>query len=222
MNKSFSWRVFTSFGLFWSLVMLLISGVILSIYPGGRGSGLIWEFGGLTKPGWQHQHIIFGFVFALFSLYHLFIINWKPFFTYLNKKATEGRHRHAELLTTIILTSFIAIGTSIGIQPFSGILNIGKTTPSLLEPREQKDKESPAPLAETTTIHERSDHHDIENDHHGIQESPLIAFEQEEKEESANAALNTSTNNTNMQTSNSQAPDDELHRRTKASCSSCH
>jgi hypothetical protein len=195
--------------------MLLLSGVILYIYPGGRGSGFMWDFGGLSQQAWQHQHIIFGFVFALFSLYHLFFVNWKAFFSYMHKKATESRQSSVELLTTIILTSFIAIGTSTGIQPFSGILNIGKSTSNS---GEQRDKEAPSPVAESPTSHS----HDIEDDHHGRHESQLIALEQDENEESASTALNSTTDNNNIQIRSSQAPDDALHRRTKASCASCH
>ena len=70
--------------------MLLISGVLLYIFPGGRGnSGFVWEMFGLTKPTWQNQHIIFGFAFSILGLFHFLVINWNAFFSYIKTKTTE-------------------------------------------------------------------------------------------------------------------------------------
>jgi hypothetical protein len=127
MNKSFSWRIFTSFGLFLSFFMILVSGVILFIFPGSRGSNVVWEMAGLTKPAWQNQHIIFGFAFSLLSLCHLFFINWKAFFSYLKNKTKEGLQSPRELVVIVILSLGFGFGTFYKIQPFSGILELGKS-----------------------------------------------------------------------------------------------
>lgn len=128
MKKSFSWRIFTSFGLFLSFFMILVSGVILYIGPSGRSPGAVgWSMIGLTKPEWQSQHIIFGFVFSLISLCHLFLINWKTFFSYLKTKTTEGLKSPAEFLVIIVLVLLSGIGTYYKVQPFSGILEFGKS-----------------------------------------------------------------------------------------------
>jgi hypothetical protein len=132
MKKSFTWRVFISFGLFISFFMLLISGVILYIGPSGRGPGaIVWLIIGLTKPEWQNQHIIFGFTFSLFALFHLFFINWKAFFSYLKSKTKEGLERPAELLVISVLSVIFGVGTYYKIQPFSVILEFGKSVSKL-------------------------------------------------------------------------------------------
>jgi len=128
MKQLFSWRIFTSFGLFLSFFMILISGVILYIGPSGRGPGAMgWSMIGLTKPEWQNQHIIFGFAFSLISLFHLFAINWKAFFSYLKTKSTDGTRRSVELLAIIVLSLLFGIGTYNKVQPFSGILDFGRS-----------------------------------------------------------------------------------------------
>lgn len=128
MKKSFSWRIFVSFGLFLSFLMLLVSGVILYMGPSGRGpSAFVWHIIGLTKPEWQNQHIIFGFAFIILSLFHLLVINWKAFFSYLKTKATEGLRSPGELIVIIVLSLLFGIGTYAKIQPFSGILEFGKS-----------------------------------------------------------------------------------------------
>ncbi|TLU82809.1 MAG: DUF4405 domain-containing protein [Chlorobium sp.] len=132
MNKSFTWRIFISFGLFISFFMLLLSGVILYLGPSGRGAGaIVWLIIGLTKPEWQNQHIIFGFAFSLFALFHLLVINWKAFFSYLKSKTKEGLKSPAELLVIIVLFLIFGTGTYYKIQPFSGILEFGKSISKL-------------------------------------------------------------------------------------------
>ena len=128
MKNTFSWRILISFGLFLSFFMILISGVILYIGPSGRGPVATgWSMIGLTKPEWQNQHIIFGFAFSLIALCHLLVINWKAFFSYLKTKGREGLRSPGELLAIMILALLFGIGTYYKVQPFSGILDFGKT-----------------------------------------------------------------------------------------------
>jgi magnesium-transporting ATPase (P-type) len=128
MKNTFNWRIFISFGLFLSFFMILVSGVILYIGPSGRGPGATgWSMIGLTKPEWQSQHIIFGFAFSLIALFHLLVINWKAFFSYLKTKGGEGLKSTGELLVIIILALLFGVGTYFKLQPFSGILEFGRT-----------------------------------------------------------------------------------------------
>jgi hypothetical protein len=82
---------------------------------------------GLTKPAWQNQHIIFGFAFSILGLFHLLVINWKAFFSYIKTKTTEGLNRPGELMIIVLLGLFVGVGTYYKIQPFSGILEFGKS-----------------------------------------------------------------------------------------------
>jgi len=150
MKKSFSWRVFISFGLFIAFLAMLVSGVILYISPPGRVANWTdWRMIGLTKRGWQNQHIIFGFSFLILSLFHLFFINWKAFLSYLKSKGSEGLKSPGELLTIIILSSFFAIGTSFDIEPFSAVIKFGD---AISNSWEQQEKQAPVPHAELMTL----------------------------------------------------------------------
>ncbi len=152
MKKSFSWRVFISFGLLIALVMMLVSGVVLYISPPGRVANWTdWRMLGLTKRGWQHQHIIFGFAFLILSMFHLFVINWKAFFSYLKSKTTEGLKSPGELLTIIILSVLFSIGTYYGIQPFSAVIKFGDAISGSWE---RQEKQAPVPHAELMTLTE--------------------------------------------------------------------
>ena len=232
MKKSFSWRVFTSFGLFLSFFMLLVSGVILYIFP-GRSPGVVWLMAGLTKPAWQDQHIIFGFAFSLLSLGHLFLVNWHAFLSYLKKKTSQGIERPAELLIIITLSLFVGFGTWFNIQPFSAILEFGKKISNSWAP---KEKETPKPFVERLTLAELAEQPDMEEHHDAVSQktndedfdtagslsSREPRFREEEVESSPERRGNTFTEENSRPVSDGQAPDDALHRRTQKSCSSCH
>ncbi len=219
MKKSFSWRIFTSFVLFLSFMILLISGVILYVYPGVSSSGFVSNFGGLTKPAWLNQHVIFSLVFTLFALYHLFFINRTPFLSYLTQKKAEGFRRPAELLVTVIVTSCVAIGTYAHLQPSSSVLTNGKEIASSMEPHAD---EAPAANDNREEDVDRSRQHDFEEDDNDKQASEPLASRLQASEEPASPGLNPSAASSSSQPVNNGAPNDELHRRTKASCASCH
>jgi hypothetical protein len=286
MKNAFNWRIFTSIGLFLSFVMILLSGVILYIFPGERAIGFIREIAGLTKPAWQHQHIIFASAFSLLSLYHLFFINRKAFLSCLKTKTSRGKKLPAELLTIITLFVFTATGTFAGIQPFSGILEFGQVISRTLE---QKTKRASLTYSEHKTLGELSEQPDLGGNpealiiklaNAGIEvdsqnqtlaeiaatnsltvatlseiinaegSRPLpkpeaytnrnkeqqrsdderristreenIALHQEKFEAGTDSNSNLIADNNNTEMRNAQAPDDALHRRTTASCASCH
>ena len=150
MKKSFSWRKFISFGLVLSFFMLLVSGVILYIAPPGRVANWTdWRMLGLTKTGWQNQHAVFGFAFAILSIFHLFFINWKAFLSYLKAKTTEGLKSPKELFTSVLLFLLFGAGTYSVVQPFSAIIDFGNHISASWE---QRDKQPPVPHAETMTL----------------------------------------------------------------------
>ena len=219
MKKSFSWRILTSFVLFLSFMILLISGVILYVYPGVSSSGFVSNFGGLTKPVWLNQHVIFSLVFTLFALYHLFFINRTPFLSYLTQKKAEGFRRPAELLVTVIVTSCVAIGTYAHFQPSSSVLTNGKEIASSME---RHVDEAPAANDNATAGDERSQRHDFEEDDNEKHTSDPLASRLQESEEPVSAGFNPTAASSSIQPVNNGAPNDELHRRTKASCASCH
>jgi hypothetical protein len=154
MKKSFSWRVFISFGLFIALFMMLVSGVILYISPPGRVANWSdWQMLGLTKRGWLNQHTIFGFAFVILSLFHLFFINWKAFLSYLKSKTAQGLKSPVELLSIITLSAFFGLGTYFDVQPFSAVIKFGNTISNSWE---RKDKQAPVPHAELMSLTELS------------------------------------------------------------------
>ena len=154
MKKGLNWRIFISFGLLTAFLMLLISGIILYIAPPGRVANWSgWNILGLSKHAWQNQHTIFGFAFALLSVFHLFVINWEAFFAYITTKATKGLKNPIEFSAIILLTLLFGIGTQLEMQPFAAVINFGE---SIKDSWESGISEPPIPHAETMTLEELS------------------------------------------------------------------
>ena len=150
--KSFRWHVFTSMGLALAFLVMLLSGIVLFISPPGRVANWTdWNLFGLTKKEWQNQHIVFGFAFIILSIFHLFVINWKTFLSYLRNKASKGLNSPAEPVVSIVLFALLAFGTFWHLPPFEQIIAFGER---LSGSWERKTGAPPVPHAETFTLDE--------------------------------------------------------------------
>lgn len=150
MKKSFNWRIFISFGFLLAFLILLVSGLVLYISPPGRVANWTdWRILGLTKRGWENQHTVFSFAFAILSVFHLFVINWNAFLSYLKTKTTQGLKSPKELLASSILFLVFAAGTMYAVQPFSAIIDFGNR---ISESWEEQDRQPPVPHAEAITL----------------------------------------------------------------------
>ncbi|NTW54686.1 MAG: DUF4405 domain-containing protein [Chlorobaculum sp.] len=220
MNPSFDRRKTTSFGLFFSFTIMLASGIILWKFPRISNLGEVAEFGGLGKPAWLSQHIVFGVLFAALSLYHLFGVNRKLFFSYLNRKTNAGGSRcSTELLVTLLSTALIFVGTVLHVTHYStGENSVNETSGSFAQNGDNRN----AAYEQNEEFTERSRHrHFFHDDYDDRGASPQIA-ERGDAAGGSDEALFTPESRTVSRSPNNGAPDDELHRRRTASCASCH
>jgi hypothetical protein len=154
MKKKFSWRSFISFGLLYFFLVLLFSGAILYITPPGRiANWTDWQLLGLTKSQWQTMHTNFSYLFAILSIFHLFTINWKTFWSYIRSRVRSGLNRKTELILATLLTAIFMFGVIYSWPPFSTIMDLGET---LKEGWEEEYTAPPVPHAEEFTIMELS------------------------------------------------------------------
>ena len=155
MKKAqFSWRAFISLGLFFAFLMLLASGIILYLAPPGRVANWTnWQILGLSKQEWQNQHTIFSLSFAILSIFHLFFINWKAFWSYIIAKAHAGLGKPIEFISILLLALLLGIGTHLGFQPFSTIIDFSEY---LSGSWEEPESRPPVPHTEKMTLREIS------------------------------------------------------------------
>jgi len=151
-KKKFFWKGFVSFSLFWTFFIILFSGVILYIAPPGRVANWTdWKLFIFSKSQWQAIHTIFSYTFVILSIFHLFSLNWKAFWSYVKTGAIAGLNKRKELIFSSILTVVIFFGTIFNIQPFKAVMDFGEWT---TESWETKEEQAPIPHAEILTIKE--------------------------------------------------------------------
>ncbi len=154
-KKRFDWKSFISFGLFFSFFVIAITGVMLYIAPPGRVAKWVnWELLGLSKEGWQALHTNFAYLFIVLSIFHLFFMNWKVFWSYVKKRANTGIHRKRELAAGTILFLVVFFGTLFEVPPMQTVMDIGEY---FTESWEKKEEKAPMPHTEALTVVEVSE-----------------------------------------------------------------
>lgn len=125
MNNKFNWQSFISIALLFAFILMLVSGVILYIAPEGSLSRWIgWDILNLSKKQWENQHTIFSYLFILFSVLHIFKINWGlliSYFQFDKKRFTYFK----EIIIALVIVLLVFFGTLFNWKPFSSIINWG-------------------------------------------------------------------------------------------------
>ena len=116
-------RKYVSLFLFYTLIAMTISGIVLYIMPHGRVAYWTgWRFLGLDKDQWDSFHTIFGFLMIFFGIWHV-ILNWKSIVNYLKGKA--GSLTSKEFFVTTIIVLIVAAGTIASVPPFRTVMDVG-------------------------------------------------------------------------------------------------
>jgi hypothetical protein len=125
-KRKFRFRAFTALMMLWSFVLETVSGVILYIVPPGRiAHWTNWKLWGYTKDQWGAMHTIFGYVFLVFAVLHIYY-NWKPIVNYIRSKLKAGLRMRTELVVSLVITVLVFIATVISLPPFSTVMDIGE------------------------------------------------------------------------------------------------
>lgn len=125
MNNKFNWQSFISIGLLLSFIVMLISGIVLYIAPEGSLSRWIgWDILNLSKKQWEYQHTIFSYLFILFSIFHVFKINWSYLISYFVIEKFKMINLK-EIIVAVVITVFIFMGTLFNWSPFKNVIQFG-------------------------------------------------------------------------------------------------
>jgi hypothetical protein len=126
-KNRFNLRSFTSFSLVISTIIMSWSGFILYVAPPGRIANWgTWKLMLFTKTEWQALHTIFSYLFFILVIIHLFFVNWKTFLTYIKSKLKSGINKRAELVTAVVLSGIIFVGTLKSWTPFGPVMTFGE------------------------------------------------------------------------------------------------
>lgn len=120
-------RGFISLSVFWSFIIVFISGLILYVAP--TGSVARWtnlKVLGLTHKQWVELHTIFGYVLLFFAAVHI-IYNWKPIVSYIKSKIHGGMRLRKEMIISLLLCSVLSAGIIFNMAPFQAVLDLKDT-----------------------------------------------------------------------------------------------
>lgn len=131
-KEGFKWRSFVSFGMFFSFLIMAISGLLLYIAPPGRVFRWInWQLLWIDLSQWQALHTLFSYLFLGFAISHVFSMNWKILFSYFTRKTKEGLRRKKELISSSIVIILFIAGSLLNFQPFKVVMDLGNEASSL-------------------------------------------------------------------------------------------
>ncbi|MFO7574043.1 MAG: DUF4405 domain-containing protein [Bacteroidales bacterium] len=154
MRKSFYWRSYVSFGLFLSFLVITISGIILYVAPTGRIARWIsWQMFWLSRAQWEDLHTLFSYLFIIFGLFHLFLFNWKLFFSYIRSRLTSGLNRKREMMFALLTFLIVFVLTIVKTPPIYSVMELGN---SISATWGEKQGTPPVPNAEGMTLREIS------------------------------------------------------------------
>lgn len=114
----------------WSFLILTLSGIVLYVVPQGRVAYWIhWSLGGLEKDQWGAVHMVFGGVFILSGIAHLYF-NWKPFKAFLVGKVKGHFALKREVVIVSAVTVALFATTVLNIPPASWVTALNDSVKS--------------------------------------------------------------------------------------------
>jgi hypothetical protein len=151
-KNPFNFKVFTSFLMSISFVVLLISGIVLFIAPPGRVANWTnWTILGFSKTDWINFHLVFMLLFIVAGIFHLFWFNWKPFLSYLKSRSAAGLRFKKELIWCAALSLVLLIGMPLGAPPMIWLADLSE---AVTESWEEEAARAPVSHAELLTLEE--------------------------------------------------------------------
>ncbi len=152
-------RKVVSILLLYSLIILLISGIVLYIAPRGRYANWNnWTLMELSKTQWEDVHTIVGYLMVLLSVIHIYL-NWKPMINYL--KRSGKLFMSYEFLGSTVFFILIIWGIIAYVPPFSNIMDLGE---KFTDSWENRGESASVPHMELMDIRELSKYKGVSAD----------------------------------------------------------
>ncbi|MBT3906313.1 MAG: DUF4405 domain-containing protein [Rhodospirillaceae bacterium] len=158
-GKALNWRSLTAFIVTWAFAVAMVTGTVLYVIPKGRVAFWTdWELIGLDKGAWGNIHIIFGAIFIVSGVIHLYF-NWKPFKKYLAERAAGHIHVRREVVIASIGTILVMGAAIANVPPVSWVFDLNETvkqswvtSPDLEPPYGHAEESSLRSLTKRTDI----------------------------------------------------------------------
>ena len=125
-NKQSS-RSLIAFIVTWAFVILTITGLVLYVVPQGRVAYWThWSLLGLGKEQWGDVHMMFGGIFIIAGIIHLYF-NWKPFKKFLADRVKGQLQLKQEFVIAMTFSVVIVVMSIFHIPPVSWVFDLNQT-----------------------------------------------------------------------------------------------
>lgn len=116
--KKFIFKSFISFLMFYTFIVLAITGIVLYIDPSSSYAYWVdWRLLGLSKGDWKSLHIVFSTLFLILAVIHIGFMNRRVILSYLKRKAVAGINRKFEFFGATIIFLIILLMTLFEVPP---------------------------------------------------------------------------------------------------------
>ena len=158
-DKALNVRALTAFIVTWAFAVAIVTGTVLYVVPQGRVAYWTdWHLIGLAKDGWSNIHIVFGAIFIVSGVWHLYF-NWKPFKKYLSERSPGHFHVKREVVIASAGTVLVMIAAIAVVPPVSWLFELNQavkqswvTSPDLEPPYGHAEESSLRALTRRTGI----------------------------------------------------------------------
>lgn len=124
-NKQ-STRSLIAFIVTWAFGILTVTGLVLYIVPQGRVAFWThWAMLGLDKEQWGDVHMMFGGIFIVAGIIHLYY-NWKPFKKFLSERVKGQLQIKQEFVVAMIFSITIVVMSVSHIPPVSWVFDLNE------------------------------------------------------------------------------------------------
>ena len=117
-------RSLTAFLVTWSFAVLTLTGLVLYVVPQGRVAYWVhWSLLGMEKEQWAWVHMMFGGIFIVAGMIHLYF-NWGPFKKFLAGKVKGHLEVKREVYIATALTVGIFVLSAFNLPPASWVIEL--------------------------------------------------------------------------------------------------
>ena len=126
-KDKFKFRAFTALIVLWSFIVENVTGIVLYIVPPGRiAHWTNWKLWGFTKEQWAALHTIFGYIFLIFAVIHIYY-NWKPLIKYMSGKIESALRYKKELGISLFILFWIVVSGIWSLPPLVYVSELGES-----------------------------------------------------------------------------------------------
>ena len=121
-------RSFTAFMVTAAFTVMVVTGIVLFVVPQGRIANWVdWSLLGLGKEAWGDVHILFGLIFLIAGIAHLYPFNWKPFKHYLAERVAgriDFKRPKREAVAALAVSGLLLAGGIAAVPPFNSLYEL--------------------------------------------------------------------------------------------------